>query len=368
VKPKIKYRKAKLADIDRLVQIENECFNYDQLDAKKFKYFIEKGHDDLVVQTVDDTISSYGLLLYRRGTSLSRLYSIAVSKSYRGKSLGEALLKSLETFSSDNDSSYIRLEVKASNKPAIKLYEKLGYNRFAIKHQYYDNDEDAICFEKKVQVIGKKEKKLNVPFYKQTTEFTCGPSSLMMAMKTLDQNTKITRAKEIEIWREATTIFMTSGHGGCGPHGLAISAHKRGFRVELLLVTKELLFVTGVRQKVKKDIIKIVQEQFNEQIKEKNIPVIYGKISWTDVDNIIKNNGIAIILINSYRLTESNTPHWVVLTGMNEDFLFFHDPYVEEDDSIFTNTNIPIRRDEFEMMTKKGSKQILSLVAIYPGK
>src|SRR3546814_2094248 len=41
------------------------------------------------------------------------------------------------------------------------------------------------------------------------------------------------RALEIRIWREATTIFMTSGHGGCDPYGLAVAANRRGFHAKV---------------------------------------------------------------------------------------------------------------------------------------
>ena len=60
-----------------------------------------------------------------------------------------------------------------------------------------------------------------VPYYEQTLDFTCGSSALMMAMKSLDPSLRFSRTLELRLWREATTIFMTSGHGGCGPLGLA---------------------------------------------------------------------------------------------------------------------------------------------------
>lgn len=359
------YRLAKIKDIDRLVEIEKSCFNYDQLDRKKFRYFITKGHDDLVVQIKDKVITGYGLLLYRKGTSLARLYSIAISPDFRGQSLGKELMIELEEYATDNDSSYIRLEVKKSNKSAIGLYEKLGYLSFAIKHQYYDNNEDAVCMEKKIQKIDKEHSNLSVPFYQQTTDFTCGPSSLMMAMKSLNNNYKRSRSEEIQIWREATTIFMTSGHGGCGPHGLALSAHRRGYKVELYLNSRELLFVNSVRQKHKKEVIKVVQEQFNKEIKDAKIPVTYGKVNWNHLRQIIQDGGVPLVLISAYRLTETKTPHWVVITGMNDDFVFFNDPDVEEEDDILGNINIPVRKDEFQVMAKFGSNKIQSIVAIY---
>jgi len=42
-----------------------------------------------------------------------------------------------------------------------------------------------------------------IPYYNQTTDFTCGPSSLLMAMKTLDPKSDFSRAHELQLWREA---------------------------------------------------------------------------------------------------------------------------------------------------------------------
>src|SRR3954462_5757082 len=69
---------------------------------------------------------------------------------------------------------------------------------------------------------------LKVPYYEQTLDFTCGPSALMMAMKALQPALELNRVLELRIWRESTTIFMTSGHGGCGPYGFSPLAGGRG--------------------------------------------------------------------------------------------------------------------------------------------
>ena len=55
-----------------------------------------------------------------------------------------------------------------------------------------------------------------------------------MAMKALDPKSDFSRTHELQLWREANTIFMGSdGHGGCGATGLALAAHRRGFEVEV---------------------------------------------------------------------------------------------------------------------------------------
>lgn len=361
----VKYRPAEIKDIPELVKLEESCFDYDQLSTKNFKHIIQRANADLCLLEVGGSLAAYAVLFYRKGTSLCRLYSIAVSPSHQGKGLGAKLLAQLEKLAGNRGASYIRLEVKKTNASAIALYEKHGYQAFTTKAGYYDDGTDALCMEKMVQFMDKKGTKLKVPFYQQTTDFTCGPACLLMAMKSLEPKNKLDRGQEIQIWREATTIFMTSGHGGCGPHGLALAAFERGFGVELYLSTDKYLFVEGVRQQDKKDIIKLVQDQFQKELKVKKIPLIHKKLNWKTLEGILAKGGVPLVLISSYRLTNSKVPHWIVITGMSKDFVFFNDPYVEECDTIVSNTSIPVRKDEFEAMAKFGRGQIKSFVAVY---
>src|SRR5262245_61519993 len=80
------------------------------------------------------------------------------------------------------------------------------------------------------QKVGRK-----LPYYNQSLDFTCGPASLMMAMRALDRTQPIDRAHELQLWREANTVFMGKGHPGSSPYGLALAAWRRGFKPELWL-------------------------------------------------------------------------------------------------------------------------------------
>ncbi len=47
---------------------------------------------------------------------------------------------------------------------------------------------------------------LNIPFYRQHYDFTCGPASLMMAMKYLDKEVRLGKELELDLWREGTLV------------------------------------------------------------------------------------------------------------------------------------------------------------------
>jgi ribosomal-protein-alanine acetyltransferase len=362
----LKYRAAKKSDIPKLVSLETSSFDSDQLSERNFKYFLDLSHGEVLVQEYQGEITGYGIILFHKGTALARLYSLAIDKNQRGKGLGSKLLQRLEQLAHERGSTYLRLEVKTSNEKAISLYKSTGYRKFALKKDYYQDHADAECFEKKIRnpkaklITGPK-----VPYYQQTTDFTCGPSSLMMAMNAFDKKVKLNREHEIDLWREATTIFMTSGHGGCGPHGLALAAHNRGFNVELYLNSSAPLFIEGVRSPHKKEVIELVQNSFEQKIKKEKISVYKDEYDWKTIKDIFNSGGIPVLLISAYRLTESKAPHWITLTAMEEDFIYFHDPEVGADQSPIDNINVPVRRDEFELMSRFGSRQLRSIVALY---
>jgi ribosomal-protein-alanine N-acetyltransferase len=70
--------------------------------------------------------------------------TIAVRPEYRGRGLGELMLAAMLMRGIGLSTDYSVLEVRVSNTPAIRLYEKYGYQIVGRRKQYYrDNMEDA---------------------------------------------------------------------------------------------------------------------------------------------------------------------------------------------------------------------------------
>jgi hypothetical protein len=197
---------------------------------------------------------------------------------------------------------------------------------------------------------------VRVPFYRQTLDFTCGPAALMMAMKALKPDLEIDRRLELRIWRESTSIFMTSGHGGCGPFGLALSAYKRGLDVEIYVNDRAALFTDSVRDPVKKEIIRTVQEDQLKEIESLPIKVHYRVLSMNEIQQRFSAGSIPIVLISSYRIYREKTPHWVVVTGFGEGYVYVHDSFVdvEEGQTEADRINMPILKKDFERMSRYG--------------
>jgi ribosomal protein S18 acetylase RimI-like enzyme len=363
----VKIRRAKTSDISQLLEVENLCFDYDQLSRRNFQWLITKGHSIFLVLGYESKVVGYGLVLVNRGTSLARLYSICTLKEYQGHGLASKLIHELEKKASqDEDCAFLRLEVKEDNRGAIKLYEKLGYTKFTQKEDYYDDGKTALCFEKRIRTLDKPQG-LSIPYYTQGTEFTCGPACLMMAIKAFNPRYEMSLSNELQIWREATTIFMTSGHGGCGPHGLALSAWKRGYPVEMYLSGSEVLFLNTVRSEEKMKIIELVHKDFEKKISETNIKVFKKKFTLEDLKSVLKRGGIPLVLITTYHFDNNRAPHWVVVTAYDDGFVYIHDPdqYHAEHVGVISRVHIPIPEDQFLKISRWGKERLSATVAVY---
>ena len=359
---------ATLEHLDSIVEIEKRCFKIDRMSRRSFKRMIQVGNCDFILAKNEDTIVGYVLVLYHRGTHLARIYSIAVLPEFRGHNLGQIMLQHAESLAVERLCIYMRLEVHPNNKGAIALYARNQYRQFGVYHDYYEDHADALRFQKRILYRSDQLNLISIPYVEQTTDFTCGPASLLMAMQSMNPNIVPDRTLELQIWREATTIFMTSGHGGCSPLGLALAAHRRGFKVELYVNSRDPLFLDGVRSEDKKNVMTLVHNDFLRQLKKTDIRLNYTDLDIDTLVNSLKSGGIPIVLISSYHFNRSKAPHWVVVSGADDNFIYIHDPEVDEEEfrSATDNVYLPIARDTFNRAFRFGLSGLRTAVIIYP--
>lgn len=358
-------REATLDDVDALSKLENTCFETDRISRRSFRWMIEKAHSLLLVAMRDRQLLGYVLLLYSRGTSLGRVYSLAVDAAFRKAGIAARLMQEAETQALEDGRSFLRLEVRPDNHSAIRLYEKLGYQPFDIVTDFYEDHADAL---RMMKVLHHQPEITHpqVAHYSQTTDFTCGPACLMMAMKTFDTGLALDRSLEFQLWREATTIFMTSGHGGCSPQGLALAAYRRGLNTTLVTNSEMIPFMSGVRSEDKKAVIERVHQDFVEQITTSDISQSQATVDTALLKSYLDEGALALVLISSYRLNQSKSPHWVLVISVSDTFVYFHDPDVDWDDnkSITDKGYIPVTHQEFNRMLGYGKPRYQAAVVV----
>lgn len=144
---KTNIRKAKISDLEAIKEIEDESF---------IKPFTK---EDLLYEISQNPVSNFlvlekdglvvGFIDYWVTFDSATIDQIAIKKSERNQGFAKILLeKSINDLKELGEVSFLTLEVRTSNEPAINLYKSFGFQKVTIKEKYYDDGEDAIYMVK----------------------------------------------------------------------------------------------------------------------------------------------------------------------------------------------------------------------------
>lgn len=139
-----------IQDIDSILQLEKQLFT-SQWKEEDFIYEIETNpFSYLYVLIEEEMIIGYaGLWISYEQAEIT---TIGIKKEYQGKGYASQLMDYLIELAKKKDCETISLEVRISNKKAIKLYEKYGFIYASIRKNYYqDNFEDAYLMVKEME-------------------------------------------------------------------------------------------------------------------------------------------------------------------------------------------------------------------------
>lgn len=140
MKPLFTVEKYSLDDLHGIAEIEKECFekpwSYESFcmeyaDKHKF-YFVAK---------CDGKVIGYGG--YAHILDEGHIMNIAVTASHRGKGVAKAIVAKMIGSARENGIGAITLEVNDANKPAISLYEKMGFEFSGLRPHYYGWEKPA---------------------------------------------------------------------------------------------------------------------------------------------------------------------------------------------------------------------------------
>ena len=144
----ITVRKMKKDDLDRVSQIEKECFSTpwsrdsfeDMIDNPAALYMVAEDNGYIV--------ANCGVII---AAGEGDICNVAVDPSYRKRGIAKLLLtRVMEEASKEMAVFSFTLEVRRSNTAAISLYEKLGFVNEGIRPGFYTSPkEDAVIFWKR---------------------------------------------------------------------------------------------------------------------------------------------------------------------------------------------------------------------------
>lgn len=152
-------REFRSEDLNRVVEINMEClpenyssFFYQDLYRRFSKTFL--------VAEEDGAPQGYIMCRIERGLSKLRslrtarqchVVSIAVREPYRRRGIATQLMfAAMRNGREEYEASECFLEVRVSNDPAVRLYEKLGFDKVKRRFGYYMDGEDAWVMAKAI--------------------------------------------------------------------------------------------------------------------------------------------------------------------------------------------------------------------------
>ena len=142
----MRIRPAHPSDLDDVLRLEGEAFATDRLTRRRLRALARSASAFLLVAHSGDELAGYVLVLTRSTSRVARLYSLAVSPAVRGRGVGSRLLDAAEAAAQARGADEMRLEVRADNRMAIRLYESRGYQTIGRREEYYADGMAAVRY------------------------------------------------------------------------------------------------------------------------------------------------------------------------------------------------------------------------------
>lgn len=137
------FRQMTEEDIDQILEIEQASFAtpwsrdafYNELYQNQFAVY-------LVLEEKSRVVGYCGVWIV---VDEAHITNVAMLPEFRGKGMGEAIMRKLMLVAKGKGARTMTLEVRVSNDVARSLYRKLGFQEGGIRKNYYtDNQEDGL--------------------------------------------------------------------------------------------------------------------------------------------------------------------------------------------------------------------------------
>ncbi|ACZ32166.1 conserved hypothetical protein [Xylanimonas cellulosilytica DSM 15894] len=162
-----------------------------------------------------------------------------------------------------------------------------------------------------------------VPYYRQTTELTCGPVAVGVVMAAAGDDDALGRDAELTLYREANTLV------GSDPFGLAVAAAARGHRPRVLVTTPDPVLLEGVTTDWERDTRSFIQRGFRERALAAGLDVETRDFGIDEIVAHVAAGGHAVVLIDEHPMHVDVCPHWITVHAVRGDVVVAHDPWTD---------------------------------------
>ena len=125
--------------LDKLYEIEKQCFNKEAFTKQQIAYLLTDYNAISLAARVDGEIA--GFVIARvdigRSTPFGQILTVDVAPSFRRRGIAQKLLREIEVLFKERGIKECRLEAREDNATALNLYQKLGYRKVGKLERYY---------------------------------------------------------------------------------------------------------------------------------------------------------------------------------------------------------------------------------------
>ena len=138
----IEIRQMQLDDLEQVMEIENENFSVPWTETGFFTFLLREDTLFLVAQEGEKILGYCGVVMVQDEGDIT---NVAVKKNRQNQGVGKKLMEELVKYTEQEGVTRLFLEVRASNEPAIHLYQNMGFVQTGIRKNYYEEPrEDGI--------------------------------------------------------------------------------------------------------------------------------------------------------------------------------------------------------------------------------
>jgi ribosomal-protein-alanine acetyltransferase len=137
----IKIETAPIKLLDKLFEIEEECFDEEAFTKRQIAYLLSDYNSVAFIAKVGGDVAGFIIAQVETedDTQFGHIITINVSQSFRRNKIGTRLLQEIEALLKQKNISECRLEVREDNSAALKLYQLCGYQKIGKLERYYGN-------------------------------------------------------------------------------------------------------------------------------------------------------------------------------------------------------------------------------------
>jgi len=201
-----------------------------------------------------------------------------------------------------------------------------------------------------------------VPYLRQTTDFTCGPAALLMALAAHGLAGPPDRAAELSLWRSANTV------GGCDPLGLAVAASDLGARPQVMLSTDQPILLELCDTDEERELRGFLQGEFRARAAQQGLQVRTTTFDLDELRAEVTSGAVVLVLIDQAPMHAESCPHWIAVHDAVGEVFYANDPWTDADlgETFLDGLDLPIPAATLDRLAWYGTPAYRSMLVLPP--